>query len=154
MKMPASILVIFSFFVILALSSNVALAEDLDKKVVRIANNAAAHLKAVGKEKAYQDFSDKNGEWYDGGIYVVVLDIDGYSRFNPNNPRLTGKNFTNFADSNGKLWVKEMNERLRKAPTTWVEYNWPHPKTAKVRLKRAYAKMINDKDYVLIGYWP
>jgi signal transduction histidine kinase len=136
---------VVAFVAMFWLFSGPALAVDQDQEVVKMAEDAIAHIQKVGKEKAYQDFSDLKGKWNKGGVYVVVLDIDGYSRFNPNNSRLTGKNFTNFADKNGKLWVKEMNQELKNNPSTWVEYHWPHPKSKKVRLKRAFAKMFNAR---------
>jgi signal transduction histidine kinase len=98
--------IVVTFVAMFLVFANPALAANQDEEVVKMAEDAIAHIQNVGKEKAYQDFSDLKGKWYRDGVYVVVLDIDGYSRFNPNNSRLTGKNFTNFADKNGKLWVK------------------------------------------------
>ena len=111
-KNLVSIVIALCLFVVIGVHSKGALAADRDQEVVAFADKAITHIEKLGKEHAYRDFSDLKGEWVRGDIYVVVLDTDGYSLFNPNNPRFTGKNFTNFADTNGKLWVKEMNEQL------------------------------------------
>ena len=130
-------------------------AVDRDAEIVAFTDKAIAHMKKVGNQQAYKDFKNRNGEFFKGEVYVVTLDLDGICRSQPVNPRLIGKNFISFRDSSGALFVQEIITNLKKnGGVTWIEYNWVHPKTKKVNRKRALAKMIDKKEFTLIGYWP
>lgn len=127
---------------------------DRDGEIAAFADKAIAHVKDVGRERAYKDFSDRGNAFIKGEVYVVTLDLEGLCLSHAMNPRLIGKNFLNFRDTAGKLFIREIVNNIGKQGYTWVEYNWVNPITKKIALKRAIAKMIDDKEYVIIGYWP
>lgn len=140
--------------ILFCLSSVSAFAMDRDKEIAAFTDKAISHMRKVGHEKAYKDFADRGGEFIIGDVYVVTIDMDGVCLSQPMNVRLIGKNFINFRDSTGALFVKEIITNLKKNDSTWIEYNWVNPKTKKVGKKRALAKMVDKKEFVLIGYWP
>ncbi|MBF0287769.1 MAG: cache domain-containing protein [SAR324 cluster bacterium] len=129
-------------------------AADRDGEISVFADKAISHIKKVGSEQAHQDFADRDGDFIKGEVYVVILNLDGIAISHPINPRLIGKNFLKFRDTDGRLFIQEITDNLKKEGVTWVEYTWVNPITKKVAKKRAVAKMIDDQEYVLIGYWP
>ncbi|MBF0280432.1 MAG: cache domain-containing protein [SAR324 cluster bacterium] len=147
------LLLVLAMTVFFLVSSSVY-AVDRDKEIAALADKAIAHILKVGRNQAFQDFADRKGEFFNGEVYIVVLDMDGINTFHPVNPRLVGKNFMNFKDTDGTLFIQEITSNLKQNGVTWVEYNWVNPIKKKVAKKRALAKMIDKKEYVLIGYWP
>ena len=129
-------------------------AANRDSDVEAFADKAISHVKQVGDRQAYMDFSDRNGAFIKGEVYVVTIHLNGNCLSHAVNQRLVGKNFLNFRDTAGKLFIKEIVANIGKKGFTWVEYNWLNPLTKKIAQKRAIAKMIDSEKYVLIGYWP
>ncbi len=81
-----------------------------------------AHVKAVGPEKAFADFNDKDsGKWVSKDLYIVVLKFDGTILAHGVNKGLLGKNLIDVKDPNGVYFTKEMIESGKKGvagPTT------------------------------------
>lgn len=147
---PLSRIPIVAFLVL----SGAVYGANRDDEITAFADKAIAHILEVGREQAYKDFGDRDGDFIQGEVYVAVLSLDGTALFNPINPRLIGKNFLNFTDTDGRLFIQEIIAGLQRDGVTWIEYNWVNPVTERVAKKRAIARMIDDTDYVLIGYWP
>ena len=56
-----------------------------------MAVKAAEYLKSVGPDKAFPEFSAKDGPWHDRDVYVTVLDSKGVMVAHGTNPGLIGK---------------------------------------------------------------
>ena len=72
-----------------------------------MATKAANAVKKDG-DKTFTAFNN-GGEWRDGDLYVFVIDKTGTWRASGAHPELVGKNDLHTADSNGKLYVKEID---------------------------------------------
>ena len=136
------------------LMSGSAYAVDRDAEIVAFTKKTIAHLENVGRKQAEKDFANRNGDFIKGEVYVVIMDLDGFTTYNPINSRLVGKNFMNFRDHNGKQFMYELIQNLKRSGDSWIEYHFVNPVTKKIAKKRAFAKMINKKEFSLIGYWP
>lgn len=57
------------------------------------AEKAVAHIKSVGEEKAFADFSRPDGGYVDGELYMFCYAPDGTNKAHGGNPAFVGKNF-------------------------------------------------------------
>jgi cytochrome c len=118
------------------------------------AEMAVAHAKAVGPEKAFQDFTTDKAKWNKKDLYVFAMDMKGLTMAHGANEKLVGKNMMELKDQNGKLFVKEMTEVAKNKGSGWVEYDWAHPQTKKVEGKVTYAlKLPNYDGLVAVGVY-
>lgn len=108
-----------------------------------------AHAKAVGPEKAFADFSDKeSGKWVNKDLYIVVLKYDGTILAHGVNKGLIGKNLIDVKDPNGVYFTKEMIEAGKKGGG-WTDYAFTDPVTKKISAKSSYAKSIPGFEAVI-----
>ncbi len=115
---------------------------------------AAAHIKKVGTEQAFKDFSTDKANWTKKDLYVFVIDMKGQIMAHGVNDKLIGKNLIEMKDQNGKLFTKEMVELARTKGSGWVEYEWAHPQTKKVEGKASYVlKLPNFDGFVSVGIY-
>lgn len=108
-----------------------------------------AHVKTVGTEKAFAEFSDKeSGKWLNKDLYIVVLKYDGTIMAHGVNKGLLGKNLIDVKDPNGVYFTREMIESGKKGGG-WTDYGFTDPVTKKIAAKSSYAKSIPGFDGVL-----
>lgn len=119
-----------------------------------LAEKAAAHIKAVGPEKACDDFSTKDGKWQDRDLYVFAIKFDGTTVAHGANKGLVGKNLLEMKDANGKLFLAEMLELAKTKGSGWIDYLWSNPQTKKVEPKSTYVLSVQGFDgYVGVGIY-
>jgi cytochrome c len=109
-----------------------------------LVQKAAEYLKREGKEKALPVFSDPNGEFVDGDLYLFVMDaVDGKLTMLAHgvNKALTGKPQIDVRDANDKAFNQETIAALSTANEFWLTYAWPNPITKKNRPKE---KLLNE----------
>lgn len=136
--------------------STFALAQDRGTRdeAKALAERAAAHVKAVGPEKAFNDFTHDKANWNKKDLYVFALDMKGLTVAHGANDKLVGKSMMELKDQNGKLFVKELTEVAKNKGSGWVEYDWAHPQTKKVEGKATYAlKLSNFDGLVAVGIY-
>lgn len=109
---------------------------------------AVEHVKKVGPDQAFKDFSDKsNKNWQKKDLYVFAYSMEGA------NEKLIGKNLIEVKDPNGKPLIQELRATAQKGGG-WVEYDWPHPQTKKVESKVSFVrKMGNYEGFVGAGVY-
>jgi signal transduction histidine kinase len=112
-------------------------AEALTQKAVQ-------HIKTVGVEKAYADFTNKAPGWKDRDLYVVVYGLDGKVLAHGQNPRQVGKELINIVDADGKEFVKERVELTKSKGKFWHDYKFTDPVTKKALPKSTYCERLND----------
>jgi cytochrome c len=115
---------------------------------------AIEHVKKVGAEQAFKDFSDKsNKAWQKKDLYVFAYNMEGVNVAHGANDKLIGKNLIELKDPEGKLLIKELRDTAAKGGG-WVEYEWPHPQTKKIESKISYAKkMMGYEGFVGVGVY-
>ncbi|MBA4418961.1 MAG: histidine kinase [Syntrophus sp. (in: bacteria)] len=109
---------------------------------------AAAFMKANGKEKAFQAFSDQKGQFVKDDLYIFVLDLKGVTLAHGGNPKLVGKDMSGLKDSNDKPFIKEMLDAAKAKGAGWFDYSWTNPTTKKVQPKSTYYQKVDD---VMLG---
>jgi signal transduction histidine kinase len=107
---------------------------------------AYSHLKTAGKEKAFADINNPQGQFVKGDLYVFVQDFNGVNLANGGNPKFVGMNHLGLKDPDGKYFIKEMVELAKTKGSGWVNYMWVNPTTKKVQAKATYVKRIEGLD--------
>ena len=106
-----------------------------------MAAKAADYLKANGPEKAFPEFSAKDGPWHDRDLYVTVQDTKGIMLAHGDSQALIGKSVIDLKDVDGKPF---MREKLAITDTGWINYKWRNPITKVVEPKTQYVIRVGD----------
>jgi signal transduction histidine kinase len=141
----------------LALFAHGALAQDRGNKeeAKAMADAAASHVKKVGAEKAFKDFSTDKATWNKKDLYVVAFDWAGNCLAHGANEKLIGKNLIEMKDQSGKLFTKAMIDSTKGAAGSgWTDYEWVHPVTKKLEAKSTYSvKLAGFEGLVGVGIY-
>jgi len=105
---------------------------------------AVAHIKAVGADKAYDEFT--NGKTFkDRDLYVIVYDLNGKNLAQGANPKLVGKDLIGLKDPDGKPIIKMFVDVAKEKGKGWVEgYKFLNPVTQKMEGKAMYLERVGD----------
>ena len=119
MKKRPALLLMASF---LFLSSSPALAAGRGNAddAVAMVRKAVAYLKKNGKDKAYAEFNNPNGQFRDGELYILAFDLDGLGLAHPN-PRLVGKRTGDIKDVDGKPIFQAQRKLAVEQGSGWVD---------------------------------
>jgi cytochrome c len=113
-------------------------------EAVALVQKAVAYLKANGKEKAYAEFNNPNGQFKDRDLYIFVIDMTGLEWANGANQKIVGKNVLDLKDADGKPMVKNFIELAKTKGKGWVDYKWPNPVQHTVESKSTYLEKYED----------
>ena len=120
-----------------------------------MAERAAAHMVAVGPEKAIVDFERPDGGYRDRDLFVVVYDPQHFVVCAPGNPNFVGRDATLFIDTDGKEFGKAIIATAQAPPNAgWVTYRMSSPLTHKVELKTSYVVEVGDYIVLVGAYKP
>jgi cytochrome c len=113
---------------------------------------AVAHIKKVGAQKAYEDFTSKAAPFVDRDLYVVVYDLEGRVVAHGQNPKMVGKDLIDLHDPDGKAFVKERVDLARTKGKFWHDYKFTDPVTKKVLPKSTYCERL-ESTAVCVGIY-
>ncbi len=133
-----------------------ALAQDngTREEAKVMADAAIAHIKKVGPEKAFENFSKDKATWVKKDLYVWVLDLDANMKAHGTNEKLIGKNLINLKDQNGKEFIKEFIAVASGKGEGWIDYDWNNPQSKKVEGKTTLVKRVPGMNYaVAVGVY-
>ena len=121
-----------------------AVAQDHGTKdeAKALVDAALAHIKKVGNEQSFKDFTSDKASWTKKDLYVFVMDAKGGTLAHGSNEKLVGKNMIDLKDQNGKLFMRELTDLSATKGEGWVDYDWAHPVSKKVEGKSTYVKRI------------
>ncbi len=139
--------------VALAISAaSLAASAATPEQAKAFSERAAAYIKEVGEEKAFAEFSRRDGKFVDGELYVFCYDRDGNNKAHGGNPAFVGRNLLHIKDPDGR---EPNNLIVRKGfdeGQGWVDFKWPNPVTKRIQDKSAY--VIHTNDVVCgVGYY-
>ncbi len=127
-----------------------AAAQDKSKgtaaEATAMVQKAIAHIKKVGRDKAFADFNTKSGAFTDRDLYVVVYDMKGKVLAHGANEKMIGKDVIELRDNDGKFFVKERVEMMSKAPDAkgWQDYKFMNPVSRSIEPKQMYLQRYED----------
>jgi signal transduction histidine kinase len=114
-----------------------------------LAEKGLAYVKAVGTEKAFAEFSDKeSGKWVSKDLYILILKSDGTIMAHGVNKAMIGKNLMEVKDTNGKFFTRELIETGMKG-SGWVDYMFTDPISKKMAPKSTYGARIPGFDGII-----
>ena len=147
--------ILTAFAAVLALMIGMpAAAQDKSKgtaaEATAMVEKAIAHIKKVGREKAFADFSSKQPPWKDRDLYVVVYDLKGKVLAHGSNEKMINKDVLELRDNDGKYFVKERVEMMSKSPDAkgWQDYKFMNPVSRQIEPKQMYLRRFED---VIVG---
>jgi cytochrome c len=105
---------------------------------------AVAFLKYQGKAKALAEIGKPKGQFDKGESYVFAYDFQGVMLAHPKNPDLVGKNLLEVPDSEGKLFRKEIVEKVKAKGWGWTDYKYLNPETKELEYKTTYCQAAGD----------
>jgi cytochrome c len=135
---------------VLAASMSPAPAPGTDEKfgtapeAEALVAKAVAHIKRVGVERAYQDFTGKAPSFVDRDLYVVVYDLEGRVLAHGQHVKLVGENLMEQRDPDGKPWIKERVTLARTKSRFWHDYRFRDPSTKKTLRKSTYCERLES----------
>jgi cytochrome c len=131
---------------IVAASVSPLAAEERASKeeAVALVDRAVEHIKKVGTDQAFKEFSTPGGPWHDRDLYLFAYNDQGENVAHGANPKLIGKNLIDMRTADGQLLIKNMVHLASTKGSGWIDYEWPHPQTKKVQPKTAFIRRIPD----------
>jgi len=120
-----------------------------------LAEAAAEHVKKVGADAAFKDFTSDKANWTKKDLYVLATSFSGNTLAHGGNAKLVGKGMLEVKDANGLAFVAKMIETAKSpAGKGWVDYDWPHPQTKKIEGKSTYViKLPSGDAFVGVGIY-
>ncbi len=101
-------------------------------------------IKANGKDKGYAEVSNKEGQFNDRDLYLVVYGLDGTVRAHGANAKMIGKNLIELKDVDGKPFVKERVDLAQSQGSFWQDYKFTNPVSKKIEPKQMYCEKLDD----------
>lgn len=122
-----------------------AAAEELatTKDAEMMVHRAVAFLKKEGREKAFAVFSDPQGAFRYRDLYVMVYDMEGRCLAHGAKKDRVGKSFIDEKDPDGRPFIRERIEIVKKHGKGWQEYKYVNPVTKKVEEKATYFELVD-----------
>ena len=111
---------------------------------VAAVKKGVAFVKTNGRDKAYAEFSNKQGAFVDRDLYLVVYGLDGTVRAHGANDKMVGKNLIELKDIDGKPFVKERVELAQSKGSFWQDYKFTNPLSKKIQPKEMYCEKLDD----------
>jgi cytochrome c len=105
---------------------------------------AVALVKTGGKDKAFAEFMNKDGAFFDRDLRVTVLDLDGKFLVNANNPRMVGKDATGAQDADGVPYIKQRMQTVKDKGKGEQRYKFLNPVTKEIENKITYFEKVGD----------
>jgi signal transduction histidine kinase len=109
-----------------------------------LVHNAVAYLQKEGKAKAFAAFSDPHGPFTYRDLYVMAYDLNATCLAHGQKKERVGKNFMEEKDVDGKQFMKERFDIVRKHGKGWQDYKYANPLTKKTEQKTAYFERVGD----------
>ena len=81
--------------------------------LVSFVDNAVAFAKTNGREKALAEFSNPNGSFVKGELYIYAYDFNGTTLALPFNQEKVGINRLNETDSLGGFFIRNLSDAAR-----------------------------------------
>jgi signal transduction histidine kinase len=114
------------------------------KEAEAMVKKGLAFVKANGKDKGYAEITNKQGQFTDRDLYLVVYQLDGKVLAHGANEKMVGKMLIDLKDVDGKEFVRERVELGKAKNTFWQDYKFTNPVTKKVEPKSMYCERIDD----------
>ncbi len=114
------------------------------EEAVAMVRKAIEYIKANGNEKAFEEISNPKGKFADRDLYVVVYDMTAKCLAHGQKGNMVGKELIDFKDTDGKEYMKERVELMKKQTTAWQDYKFMNPVSKEIEPKSMYIERSGD----------
>jgi cytochrome c len=123
------------------------------EEMVAFVKEAVAYAKQNGKEKSLAEFSNRNGSFFRGELYIYAYDINGTTIAHPVNPEKIGVNRLNEKDTKGNLFIQDLREAAVNGTgfATYYYINPAHNNTEEKKL--GYAMSVDPRWWIGSGIY-
>lgn len=131
-------------------------AQDRGSKdeAVAMVKAGVEHIKKVGAQQAYKDFTEDKANWNKKDLYIMVYDGKNVGLAHGANKAIVGRDMSPAKDANGVSIVPEMNKIAATRGKGWLDYDWPHPQTKKIEPKTTYVEKLPSGDgFIGVGVY-
>ena len=104
-------------------------------------------MKKKGIDSTVADVNKKDGKYQDRDLYIVVYDLNGKNLAHIN-PKMIGKDLSDLKDADGKYFVRERIELVKKKGSGWQDYKFVNPVSKQIEPKSMYVERYED---VIVG---
>jgi cytochrome c len=105
---------------------------------------AIEFYKSVGQEKAFQEFNNPKGKFSTDKLYITVDGLDGTCLSHGANVKMIGKDWSDLKDADGKAFIKERLEIVKKTGKGWQTYKWTNPVSKQIEVKSTYLEKVDN----------
>jgi cytochrome c len=115
-----------------------------NETLVAFVDSAVTYAKANGKEKAIAEFSNPNGSFVKGELYIYAYDFNGTTLAHPFNPEKIGVNRLAETDANGGLFITDLRNAALNG-SGFVRFYYINPAHNRaVEPKLGYVEKVSD----------
>jgi methyl-accepting chemotaxis protein len=107
-------------------------------------HKAVQFLRDHGKEKALTEFSNPKGQFQKGDLYIFANTLEGLTMAHGGNSSLIGKDMSGLKDAEGKYFIKEMIDLVKKKESGWIDYKWLNPGNGRILTKSTFCVRVDD----------
>ena len=116
-----------------------------NETLVAFVDSAVAYAKTNGKEKALAEFSNPNGSFVKGELYIYSYDFNGTTLAHPLNPEKIGVNRLNETDAKGGLFITDLRNMAQQNGNGFVRFSYINPAHNRtVEAKLGYVEKVDD----------
>lgn len=140
------VLVALVLGMVLAMGGNAVQAADTGTKdeAVAMVKKAIEFIKANGNDNAFAEISNPKGQFVDRDLYVVVYDMNAKCLAHGANQKMVGRDLIDNKDVDGKEFMKERIEMMKKQSTGWQNYKFRNPVSNQIEPKAMYLERRGD----------
>jgi len=139
---------LIALVMILGASMGFAAEAGTKEEAVAMVKKAIDYIKANGRDKAFEEFSNPKGQFVDRDLYIVVYDMNAKCLAHGQKKSMVGKELIDFKDVDGKEYMKERIALMKANNTAWQEYKFTNPVSKKIEPKEMYLEKFED---VIVG---
>jgi signal transduction histidine kinase len=139
--------------ILAALTITASASAHTAQEAQALAERGLAHIRDVGRDQAFADFSRRDGGFVDGDLYIFCQDASGVVVAHGGNPNIVGRDMSNVRGPDGRLANVDINQMGLTHGSGWVEFRWPNPATKRIGLKIAYVLKVDDRTVCGSGYY-
>jgi signal transduction histidine kinase len=142
------ILAVIGLVLICGVSMSFAADAGTKEEAVALVKKAVEFIKANGRDKAFEEFSNPKGKFVDRDLYIVVYDLNAKCLAHGQKKSMVGKDLIDFKDTDGKEFMKERVALMKANNTAWQDYKFMNPVTKKIEPKSMYLEKFED---IIVG---
>lgn len=120
--------------------------------LITFVEEAKVFAERVGKDAALHEFSQKNGSFTRGDLYIWAYDFNGVNLAHPWHPEYTGNNKLDLADPSGFRMIEAMRNAAGNG-SGYVWYEFENPVNGDTEPKLAFVKRVDDTWWLASGIY-